>query len=48
MDSLQGFVELEVRELVEGVEVGADCAREENGVLGDDGKAGAEVVEFDG
>jgi hypothetical protein len=48
MDALEGFAELLVGEFVEGVEVGADGAGEEDGVLRDDGEAGAEVVEFDG
>ena len=37
--------ELEVRVLVEGVEVRSDGAFEQRGVLGDDGELGPEVVE---
>lgn len=43
----EGGPELEVCVLGEGVEVGADGAFEEGGVLGDDGEAGAEVLETD-
>ena len=44
VDTLEGFTELGVGELVEGVEVGADGAGEEDGVLGDDGETGAQVM----
>ncbi len=40
--------ELEVGVFVEGVEVGADRASEEGGVLRDDGQTGSQVVESDG
>ena len=43
----EGGPELEVCVFGEGVEVGADGAFEEVGVLGDDGEAGAEVLETD-
>ena len=43
----EGGPELEVCVLGKGVEVGADGAFEEGGVLGDDGEAGAEVLETD-
>ena len=39
MDAGKGFFDLVVRKVVERVEVAADCAGEENGVLGDNGKA---------
>lgn len=45
MHALQSFTDLKIRELVEGIEIRADCAREEDWVLGDDCEAGAEGVE---
>ena len=46
--ALERGLQLGVAVAVEGVEVGAHGAGEEDGVLRDDGKAGAEVVELDG
>lgn len=43
----EGGPEFQVGVLGEGVEVGADGAVEEGGVLGDDGEAGAEVLQAD-
>lgn len=37
MHAHEGFAELVVAEFAEGVEIGADGAGEEYGVLGDDG-----------
>ncbi len=47
MHALEGVAEGGVGLVVEGVEVGADGAGEEDGILWDDGEAGAEVVELD-
>lgn len=47
MDTRQGFPDLIVAELIEGVEIRPDRAGEENRVLWDDGETRAEVVEFD-
>lgn len=41
MNTFEGFTELNIGELAEGVEVGADCAGEEDGILRDDGEARA-------
>lgn len=48
MYTLEGFAKLDVRKFVKGVEIGADCPRKEDGILWNDGQAGAEVVELDG
>ena len=47
MNTFEGVAELGIGVLVEGIEVRADGAGEENRVLGDDGKTAAEVVEVD-
>jgi hypothetical protein len=39
MHALQRFVQLEIRELVKGVEIRADRAGEQDGILRDDGQA---------
>lgn len=48
MDAAQSVKELCVVVFVERVEVSADGTREEDGVLWDDGDAGAEVMETEG
>lgn len=47
MYALEGFAELDIGELVEGVEIGADSTREEDWVLGDDGESSTEIMELD-
>lgn len=47
MDAVERVAQGGVGVVVEGVEVGADGAREEDGVLRDDGEARAQVVQVD-
>ena len=47
MDAFEGVAELGIGVLVESIEIRADGAGKENGVLGDDGETAAEVVEVD-
>lgn len=48
MNALEGLAQLGIGLVVERVEVGAYGAREEDGVLRDDGQARAQVVKLDG
>jgi hypothetical protein len=48
VDTFEGFAELDIGELIEGVEVRADCAGEKDRILRDDRKTGTQVLEFDG
>ncbi len=46
VDALEGVAELDIGVLVESVEVAADGAGEQDGVLRDDGQSAAEIVQF--
>lgn len=46
MDALEDFFDLVVGEVGEGVEIRADCAREENWVLRNDRETGSQVMEL--